>query len=205
VDHDLCPWCAERINEEDNVVTCQICQYELHTRCYANHNPCPDGWTNKEQPNNEALNESQGNLRRDLESELPGAVTPPTGNASQAIAIYQKFLADMEAIANGANPQQQLQYPHSPSKLGTTSLVPLANLGIAPGATGHSGYAVQYGKPREADSVKLKASPKPGTSFEVWWDHALDPISSSTSYCTEAYRWALECEKSETTFASLVE
>ena len=26
VDHDLCPWCAERINEEDNVMTCQVCQ-----------------------------------------------------------------------------------------------------------------------------------------------------------------------------------
>ena len=110
----------------------------------------------------------------------------------------------MEEITTRQNNSQQ-QYPQSPARPGTTGLVPLANLGVAPGATGHSGYAVQYGKPREADSVKLKAFPKPGTSFEVWWDHALDSISSSTSYCTEAYRWALECGKPETTFAALSE
>ena len=45
--------------------------------------------------------------------------------------------------------------------------------------------------------------PKPGTSFEKWWDHALDNVSAATSFCTEAYRWALECEKSETAFVQL--
>jgi hypothetical protein len=49
------------------------------------------------------------------------------------------------------------------------------------------------------------AFPKPGTSSEKWWDHALDSISSATSYSTEAWRWALECEKSETTFEKLAE
>ena len=193
-------------------MTCQICQFELHTQCYANHSPCPDGWLSKEQINKELL----GDLNQ-AAPDLPGAVTPPSlcqvtcegthrhtsGTFSEATTIYKKFLADMEEITTRQNSQQQ--YPQSPARPGTTGLVPLANLGVAPGATGHSGFAVQYGKPREADSVKLKAFPKPGTSFEVWWDHALDSISSSTSYCTEAYRWALECGKPETTFAALSE
>ena len=114
----------------------------------------------------------------------------------------------MAAITRGEQPQplqQATNYPKSPAKAGATGFVPLANLGVAPGATGNTGFAVQYGKPREADSVKLLAFPKPGTSFEKWWDHALDSISAATSFCTEAYRWALECEKSETTFAKLAE
>ena len=68
-----------------------------------------------------------------------------------------------------------------------------------------SGFAVQYSKPREADSVKLLAFPKPGMSFDKWWDHALDSISAATSFCTEAYRWALECGEPDTTFAQLAE
>ncbi len=112
----------------------------------------------------------------------------------------------MAAITRGEQPTlQATNYPKSPAKAGATGFVPLANLGVAPGATGNTGFAVQYGKPREADSVKLLAFPKPGTSFEKWWDHALDSISAATSFCTEAYRWALECEKSETTFAKLAE
>ena len=93
----------------------------------------------------------------------------------------------------------------SPGAPGSNTFVPLANLGVAPGIASTSGFAVQYGKPREADSVKLLAFPKPGTSFERWWDHALDSISAATSFCTEAYRWALQCEQSETTFAELAE
>jgi hypothetical protein len=81
----------------------------------------------------------------------------------------------------------------------------LANLGVAPGTSGAAGFAVQFGKPKEADSVKLLPFPKPGTSFERWWDHAVGSISASTSFCTEAYRWALECEKTETSFAALAE
>ena len=64
---------------------------------------------------------------------------------------------------------------------------------------------MQFGKPREADSVKLLAFPKAGTSFDRWWDHALDSISASTSFCTDAYRWALECENPETTYESLAD
>ena len=120
--------------------------------------------------------------------------------ANDAKALANKFLADMEAIQRGL--PIQTQYPTSPTRAGNAP-VPLANLGVAPGATGHSGYAVQYGKPREADSVKLIAFPKPGTGFEKWWDHALDSISAATSYCTEAHRWALDCQESGTTFAGL--
>ena len=102
--------------------------------------------------------------------------------------------------------QQVQQYPNSPALHGQSSIVPLANLGIATGVGGvNSGFAVQYGKPREADAIKLFTLPKPGTSFETWWDHALDSISAATSFCTEAYRWAIQCEKPETTFADLAE
>jgi len=81
--------------------------------------------------------------------------------------------------------------------------VNLADTLVAQDQSGETGFAAQYSKPREADSVKLMAFPKPGTGSEKWWDRALDSISSSTSYCTEAYRWTLVCEKSETTFESL--
>jgi len=177
----------------------------MHTECYAEHCPCPDGWSKK----------SLGNLPtaavQPEERQLPKVgipVTPPNEQQSKATALAQKFLADMEAIINNEGrgaAASAPQYPQSPARLGNDSLVPLANLGIASGAAGHSGYAVQYGKPKEADTIKLMAFPKPGTSFEKWWDQTLDTISSATSYCTEAYRWALECEKSETTFEKLSE
>jgi len=112
----------------------------------------------------------------------------------------------MELIQQGGQPQpQQQQYPNSPARHGQ-SIVPLANLGVAPGQASTSGFAVQYGKPREADAIKLLAFPKPGTSFEKWWDHALDSISAATSFCTEAYRWAIQCEStSGMSFANLAE
>ena len=53
--------------------------------------------------------------------------------------------------------------------------------------------------------MKLLPFPKPGMSFEKWWDHALDSISAATSFCTEAYRWAIECELPETTFEALAQ
>ena len=31
VDRDLCPWCADHINEEDNVLECDVCHY--YTTC----------------------------------------------------------------------------------------------------------------------------------------------------------------------------
>jgi hypothetical protein len=40
--------------------------------------------------------------------------------------------------------------------------------GIAFGATAHSGFAVQDGKPKDADAVKLLPFPKPGASFGKW-------------------------------------
>jgi hypothetical protein len=88
-------------------------------------------------------------------------------------------------------------YPSSPYR---------ANIGqsiVAQDGQAHTGFAVQYSKPREADSVKLLKFPTPGTGFEKWWDHCLDSISASTSFCTEAYQWALEIEKSETSFEKL--
>ena len=43
VGHDLCPWCADHIQESDEVTTCEVCQYMLHNACYAKDCPCPDG------------------------------------------------------------------------------------------------------------------------------------------------------------------
>ena len=83
--------------------------------------------------------------------------------------------------------------------------MPLANLGVAPGQAGASGFAVQCGKPREAEAVKLLPPPKPGTSLEKWWGHALDSISAATGFCTEACRCAIDCEKPETTFEDLAQ
>ena len=101
--------------------------------------------------------------------------------------------------AGNQQPQQQqlVAYPNSPTTLPNVAFDPTA---VAAGDL--SGFAVQYSKPHEASSVKLLAFPKPGTSFERWWDHALDSISASTSLCTEAYRWVLACEQSEATFES---
>ena len=176
---------------------CEVCHYTLHAKCFNDHKPCPDGWNSTD---------------KSVTTDPPGAfnseapVTPPVAPPavpSQATAIYQHILHDMEQIQTG---QQVQQYPNSPALHGQSSIVPLANLGIATGVGGvNSGYAVQYGKPREADAIKLLTFPKPGTSFEKWWDHALDSISAATSFCTEAYRWAIQCEKPETTFADLAE
>jgi hypothetical protein len=209
VDHDLCPWCAEHIEEDHNVMQCEVCLYTLHDHCYASHMPCPNGWENKEKSGVKDLSdELDGAVDAPSQPEPP--VTPPAVEATnqtttQATQLAQQFLAQMEAITRGEQPQVSSNYPTSPNRFGQPGSLPLANLGVVPGATGNSGFAVQYGKPREADSVKLLAFPKPGTSFEKWWDHALDSISAATSFCTEAYRWAVECEKSETTFAQLAE
>ena len=81
----------------------------------------------------------------------------------------------------------------------------LVNLGVAPGQASASVVAVQCGKPREADAVKLLPFPKPGASFVKWWDHALDSISAAKSFRMEAYRWPIDCEKPETTFEDLAQ
>ena len=151
----------------------------------------------------------QGNLQATLpdkdEGVLPAPVTPPSGKEDKLNELYKQFVAEADKIRSEEDTTKYPKSPGLPGTITTFGSLPLANLGIAPGATVHSGYAVQYGKPREADTVKLLPFPKPGTSFEKWWDHALDSISSATSYCTEAYRWALEVQKSETTFEKLSE
>jgi len=205
VDHDLCPWCAEHIEEEHNVMECTVCHYTMHNKCYAEHCPCPDGWSAKEKA--DVSKSLLGNLE-DASPELPAAVTPPlTTTVSQATDLAQQFLQQMEAIQRGETPQplRPQAYPFSPARPGADGTTQLVNLGVAPGTTSHAGYTVQFGKPREADSVKLLAFPKAGTSFERWWDHTLDSISGSTSFCTDAYRWALECENPETTYEALAD
>ena len=152
---------------------------------------CPNGWENKEKSGAKDLSDELDGARDVPSQPEPTApVTPPAGETTnQATQLAQQFLAQMEAITRGEQPQiLQTNYPMSPNRIGQPGLLPLANLGVVPGATGNSGFAVQYGKPGEADSVKLLAFPKPGTSFERWWDHALDSISAATSFCTEAYR-----------------
>ena len=106
----------------------------------------------------------------------------------------------MEAVVTGQMTNTpQHDYPSSPARACHAALSPLAALGIAPGASAATGFAVQYGEPRGAGSVKLLAFPKPGADFDKWWDHALDPIIAAPSFCTEAHRWALQCGKSGTT------
>ena len=142
--------------EHEDVMECSVCLCTLHTQCYAEHCPCPDGWEKKKGSTPNAPLGDGAEAEPDVPQPVfPAPVTPPSGQASEATAVYQKFLADMEAITNKHNPL--LQYPSSPGQPGTHGLLPLANLGIAPGATGHSGYAVQFGKPREADAAKLTA------------------------------------------------
>ena len=133
------------------------------------------------------------------EVSTPPTCSPCTDTTAEAAAIYEKYLEDMKKLQGGP-----LQYPNSPTRVDTGSTA-LVNLGVAPGQQSSTGFAVQYGKPREADAVKLLAFPKPGSSFEKWWDHAIDSISAATSFCTEAYRWASQCEKAETTFEDLAE
>ena len=109
-------------------------------------------------------------------------------------------------MKNLKDPRASAPYPQSP-KSGTKdfSFTPLANLGIVPRATAAVGSVVQYGKPREADAIKLLSFPKPVTSFDRWWDHAVDAISSSTTYVHECFRWARQVKKPETTFEMLAD
>ena len=179
---------------------CPIGMLTMHTACFAENSPCPNGWNTKKQLQ----------LGNRGEPELPAPVTPPSGKQAQAEAIFQTFQSDYEKYQASLKELEEgdarVKYPQSPGAPGTTfGSVPLANLGTLPSTAEQSGFAVQYGKPRDADSIKLLTFPKPGRILEKWWDHALDSISSSSSYCTEAYRWALKVQKPETTFEVLVE
>ena len=42
-----CLWCMEPIQEEHAKVECILCNCDLHTDCYSQHMPCPDGWVAK--------------------------------------------------------------------------------------------------------------------------------------------------------------
>ena len=191
VDPDLCHWCEHHINEEENMLVCQVCLHELHAQCFVDHNPCPNGWTKNKNLGDHGV--ASTNTPAVVEPVTPTSKSTRRDKAAELFNTFQdgytQYVAAMDALANG---DAQENYPTSPGHPGTLPTtfgsLPLANLGIAPGATGHSGHVVQYGKPKEADSVKLLAFPKPGMNFEKWWDHAMDSISSSTSYCTEAYR-----------------
>ena len=161
----------------------------MHAECVAKHYPCPDGWNNKEEKSTEQQPEPA------LPEPAPVS-TPPKQNPNAELA--RQLMAQAEALLKGGDTNQSAtSYPQSLTKAGHQAVVPLANLGIAPDATGNSGSAVQYSKPRDADSVKLLEFPKPGMSFEKWSGHAIDSMSAATSHCTEAYRWALVCGGSE--------
>ena len=200
VDRDMCRCCEKRIEEHETIIECPVCLYTMHTNCFAEHNPCPDGWNKKKL--------QLGDLD---EPELSAPVTPPSGQQAQASAIfatfqadYEKYNASIKALNEGGVWVQYVQSPGMPCET-TFGTVPLAHLGTLPSTAEHAVFAVQYGKPRDADNIKLLAFPKPGMSFEKWWDHALDSISSSSSYCTEAYRWALKVQKPDTTFETRAE
>ena len=210
-----CLWCNQPIREEQNKAHCALCHCDLHTDCHSDHNPCPEGWIAKSP------------WETSLEN-LPGSA-PEIAVPAEVPTDVQSMVARIEALEATApkqstvgNERPSTQKHVTPAMAAKASGYPLSPVRQPPGIqqndgmpvnltdtlvaqdqSGNTGFAVQYSKPREADSVKLMAFPKPGTGFEKWWDHALDSISSSTSYCTEAYRWTLVCEKSETTFESL--
>ena len=198
VDSDLCRWCEKHIEEHDNVMVCTVCVLTTHTECYAAHCPCPDGWTKRKLGN-----------RASAEDEPP--VTPPSGPSAEAAArladLHEeqaKLNAKIQALKEGQN------YPQSPgppgaTKTSTVGAASLANLGVAPGATMHSGSVVQYGKIKEADTIKLLAFPKPGTSFDRWLDHAIDAVPAATTYVNEAFKWIRMIKKSDTTFEMLAD
>ena len=113
IDYDLCPWCAQHIEDTDDVMECDVCQYTMHSRCYAEHMPCPDGWNKLEKS-------ADGNTEKEPPLPEPSApVTPPTQSTLQATNLAQQFLAQMEAIHRGEQPQQLFNsYPTSRCKTG---------------------------------------------------------------------------------------
>ena len=106
--------------------------------------------------------------------EEPVTPTRKSAQRDKATELFNSFQGDYEryvAAMNNLGEDPQVKYPTSPGPPGTVTTfgkVPLASLGIVLGATGHSGHVVQYGKPKEADVVKLLAFPKPGMSFDKW-------------------------------------
>ena len=189
------------IEEHENKVNCAYCFCDLHTHCHTAHNPCPQGWLAKEI--------AEESIAKDLAPEL-SKVGDDDGLATSKSDV-QSMVKRIEKLESGrprlSTPEQPRTQQSDASKAsGYPSSPHRANIGnsiVATKGHGHTGFALQYSKPREADSVKLLKFPTPGTGFEKWWDHALGSISASTPFCTEAYQWTLEIEKSETNFATL--
>ena len=208
---DWCLWCNQRIEEEQNKVHCPACHCNLHEHCHSAHLLCPTGWINKdaqpavdEEPKDEPPSDVRSMVARIEALENNNRSSPEVGNdgVNRSVPPTQLYVTPEMAARASGYPLSPVRHP--PGIDGISGLpVNLADTLVATDPSGHTGFAVQYSKPREADSVKLMSFPKPGIGFERWWDHALDSISASTSYCTEAYRWAVVCEKSETTFDSL--
>ena len=146
----------------------------MHAHCCANHMPCPDGWTNR--------SKQLGN-RGPEEPQVP--VTPPSGIEAEATNLYLDYMAKMKSLREA---HSEKTYPQSPGQPGTKdfSIAPLVNLGVESGATAQTGSVIQWEKPKQADHIKLLQFPKPGTSFDRWWDHAIDSIPSATTYVHEA-------------------
>ena len=93
VDYDLCPWCADHIEEHDDVLTCEVCQLTLHTRCYAEHCPCPDKMAAKKKGQ---TTQSAASAPATDAPTVDDAVQPTITTAqSRATELYNKFLADM--------------------------------------------------------------------------------------------------------------
>ena len=46
-DENHCSWCMHDIMEHEDVMECSVCLCTLHTQCYAEHCPCPNGWEKK--------------------------------------------------------------------------------------------------------------------------------------------------------------
>ena len=44
---DWCTWCENYIQEHEAKVQCASCLCDLHTTCFQQHLPCPDGWIAK--------------------------------------------------------------------------------------------------------------------------------------------------------------
>ena len=98
-------------------------------------------------------------------------MTPPSGPSAEAAAFIADLQSEQEKLAAKmqALKSEGSQYPRSPGLPGTStfSAVPLANLGIAPGATDHAGFVVQYGTPRKAHAIKFIFPPTPAITSLV--------------------------------------
>ena len=141
----------------------------MHAECVAKHYPCSDGWDKSENSSAEDRPLVDKDARQEPTlPELAAVSTPPRQNTINPNAdLARQLMEQAEALLKSGETQPTTPtYPQSLAKTGQHAAIPLANLGVAPDVSGNSGSAVQYGKPKDADSVKLLAFPKPGISFE---------------------------------------